>query len=254
MVEKCRVFLLAYPDNPVGRVFLNTFIEHGVPVTGIIVEEKKGKKNWARLKKKIHKDGFFTAVRRMLQVYILKLTKKNIACLAEKHGIDVYRVNKFNSKTSEELLQTLNIDLFAIVSAPILKDYVFTKAKLGCLNAHPGWLPKYRGLGGNAYAVQNGDLPGVTVHYIDAGIDTGNIIVREKLPIKSGDTIAKINDRAMARGAEIMVDVIRRIQEEKLVMPRIDESQGEMYYAMPYSEVKKLNKKLKSSEFVENLN
>jgi methionyl-tRNA formyltransferase len=254
MSKECRVFLLAYPDNPVGRVFLNTFLEQDVPVKGIIVEEKKGKKNWTRLKKKIHKDGFITAVSRMLQVYFLKLTKQNIVSLAEKQGIDVYRVNKFNSKKCSELLQTLNIDLFAIVSAPILKDYVFTKARLGCLNAHPGWLPKYRGLGGNAYAVQNGDSPGVTVHYIDEGIDTGNIIVREKLTIQPRDKIAGINDRAMARGAEIMAAVIHRIQEQKLVMPRIDESQGEMYYAMPYSAVKKLNRKLKSSEFVKNLN
>ena len=217
-------------------------------------EQKKGKKNWTRLKKKIHKDGFSTAVRRMLQVYMLKLTKQNIVSLAEKKGIDVYRVNRFNSRKCEELLKILDIDLFAIVSAPILKDYVFTKARLGCLNAHPGWLPKYRGLGGNAYAVQNGDSPGVTVHFIDAGIDTGNIIIREKLSIQPRDTIARINDRAIARGAEIMADVIHRIQKQKLVMPKIDESQGEMFYAMPYSEVKKLNRKLKSSEFVENLN
>ena len=254
MPDKLRVFLLAYPDNPVGRVFLNTFLKYKVPIAGVIVEEKKGKKNWTRLKKKIHKDGFFTAVKRMLQVYFLKMTKQNIVSLSEKNGIDVYRVNKFNSKSCEELLRTLNIDLFAIVSAPILKEYVFTKARLGCLNAHPGWLPKYRGLGGNAYAVQNGDLPGVTVHFIDAGIDTGNIIVREKLSIRPRDTIARINDRAMARGAEIMAGVIHRIKEQKLVMPKIEESQGEMYYAMPYSTVKKLNKKLKNPQCVENLN
>lgn len=254
MSEELRVFLLAYPDNPVGRVFFDTFLKHDVSVTGVIVEEKRGKKNWTRLKKKIHKDGFFTAVMRMLQVYFLKMTKQNIVCLAEKHGIDVYRVEKFNSRKCEELLKTLNIDLFAIVSAPILKDYVFTKARLGCLNAHPGWLPKYRGLGGNAYAVQNGDLPGVTVHFIDTGIDTGNIIVREKLSIKSGDTIARINDRAMARGAELMAETIHRIKKQPLVMPKVVESHGEMYYAMPYSTVKRLNKKLRNPQFVENLN
>ena len=104
MLEKCRVFLLAYPDNPVGRVFLNTFLEHGVPVTGIIIEEKKGKKNWDRLKKKIHKDGFFTAVRRMLQVYILKLTKQNIACLGEKHGIDVVIPSKDERQVDHDVI------------------------------------------------------------------------------------------------------------------------------------------------------
>ena len=64
------------------------------------------------------------------------------------------------------------------------------------------------------------------------------------------ETIAQINDRAMSRGAELMADVIRKIQENHLVMPTIGEPVGEMYYAMAYSHVKKLNKKLKSHEFI----
>jgi methionyl-tRNA formyltransferase len=251
MSKELNIYLLAYPDNPVGKVFIETFRRKNVPIKGIVVEEKKGKSNRTRLMKKVQKVGLTTALKRILQVYWLKLTKRNIVHLAEKYEIDVLRVNRFNSKKCAALLDTLDIDLFAIVSAPILKDYVFNKAKSGCLNAHPGWLPKYRGLGGNAYAVQNGDSPGVTVHFIDEGIDTGNIIVREKLSILRGDTIAKINDRAMARGAELMADVIHAISEDRLELPDISEDMGEMYYAMPFAKVKDVNKKLMNMDLIE---
>ena len=254
MKKELKIYLLAYPDNPIGKVFIETFRQKNIPIKGIIVEDKMGKSNRKRLVKKIQKDGLATALKRIYQVYWLKVTKKNIVDLARKYGIDVLKVNRFNSKKCEALLETLDIDLFAIVSAPILKDYVFNKAKLGCLNAHPGWLPKYRGLGGNAFAVQNGDSPGVTVHYIDEGIDTGNIILREKISIQRGDTIAKINDRAVARGAELMADVIHRIAEDQLEMPDISETMGEMYYAMPFAQVKAMNKKLKEMSFIKSLN
>jgi len=253
MLDDLNIYLLAYPDNPMGNFFLKTFLRKKVVVKGIIIENKKGKSNWRRLKKKIHKDGLVTATRRVLQVYWLKITKQNIVDLARKNGIAVYWLDKFNSKKCAELLETLDIDLFAIVSAPILKEYVFTKARLGCLNAHPGWLPTYRGLGGNAYAIQNGDSPAVTVHFIDAGIDAGKIIVRKKLEIQPGDTVAKINDRAIAQGAELMADAIHQIAERSLEIPTIDEPRGEMYYAMPYSSVKILNKRMRDANFVQNL-
>jgi methionyl-tRNA formyltransferase len=140
----------------------------------------------------------------------------------------------------------LEVDLLAIVSAPILKEAVFEPARLGCLNAHPGWLPKYRGLGANAYALANGDSPGISIHFIDAGVDTGRIIMREKIDIQSGDTVAKINDRAVARGAVLMARVIHQIRNNSLVLPEINEDVGKNYRSMPYAQVKKINAQLKS--------
>jgi folate-dependent phosphoribosylglycinamide formyltransferase PurN len=239
-----RIFLLAYPDNPVGRVFLKTFLKRKIPVQGIIVEEKNRKVNWDRFVKKVNKDGFFTALRRVLQVYALKYTGLNIVSLAKRNGLEVHSVGKFNSIACAALLESLDIDLLTIASAPILKEEVFKYTTVGCLNAHPGWLPKYRGLGANAYCILNGENPGVTIHFLDAGIDSGMIISREKLKIRPRDTIAKINDRAMIRGAEMMADVIHQFQEGKLEIPEIDEPQGKLYRSMAYERAKKLNKRI----------
>jgi methionyl-tRNA formyltransferase len=154
-------------------------------------------------------------------------------------------VEKFNSLQCESLLDSLNPDLLAIASAPILNDCIFSKSKYGCLNAHPGWLPKYRGLGANSCAIKNGDAPGITIHYVDSGIDTGEIIVREKIKILHRDSIAKINDRAVARGAELMADVIHWILNNQLELPIIEESVGEYCQTMSYRDVKDLNQMLK---------
>jgi methionyl-tRNA formyltransferase len=229
----------------VGHIFINTFLENKIPIAGVVVEEKKHTHNWNRLKKKIHKDGIHTALRRIGQVYMLKITKRDIASLCWRNQIPVYSVQAFNSSPCADLLSILDADILAIASAPILKKEIFSKAKKGCLNAHPGWLPKYRGLGANAYAIQAGDSPGVTIHYVDQGIDTGKIIVRETIPIQSCDTVAKINDRATVRGAQLMAQVIQDLQNGNRIIQKIKEKKGKLYYSMPFKEVKHLNKRLR---------
>jgi len=244
MSKDLKIVILAYPDNPVGNVFISTFIEKGVPVSAVIVEEEAGSSIWKRFKKKVKKDGLIGAVKRTFQVLALKIKKKRIIDYAEKAEIPLYFVYKFNSTECEVLLDELNPDLIVIASAPILKPEIFSKASIGCLNAHPGWLPRYRGIGANAYAILNGDNPGITVHFIDKGIDTGSIIVRETVSIKKGDTIAKINDRAVARGAELVVQVIEDIRENRLKILEINEPPGPVYKAMPYNLAKKVNRLL----------
>ncbi|MCJ7812265.1 hypothetical protein MUP95_02960, partial [bacterium] len=247
-----RVFLLAYPDNPVGKIFLQTFIQHRVFLSGIILEKKNLKNNWERYKKKIYKDGIAESIKRTVQVFWMKWSKSSIEDIAQKSCIPVYQVERFNSRECATLLETLHVDLLAISSAPILKENIFKKAKMGCLNAHPGILPKYRGIGANAYAIKNGDSPGITIHFIDKDIDKGRIIVQEKIKIHPKDTVQKINDRAVARGALLMSCVIHQIQEDLLILPEINEIHGEMYYPMPFSEVRKLNKKIKKMGRAEN--
>jgi methionyl-tRNA formyltransferase len=251
MKKSCRVVLLAYPDNPVGRVFLEVFRKKNVPLAGVVVETKGVGRNWKRLKKKIEKDGVKTAIGRTIKVFWLKAVRRNVVSLARRHGIPVLWVDRFNSPECAEILASLDIDLLAIASAPILKPETFQTARIGCLNAHPGWLPQYRGIGANAHALRNGDLPGVTVHFIDPGIDTGSIIVRERIPVRPQDSVAAINDRAQARGAELMADVIAQICEDRLVMPKIKEPVGEQYRAMPYAEVKRINKQIRRGAFHE---
>ena len=194
---------------------------------------------------KFRKDGFAATFSRICEMVKLKMKATRIVDLASRHGIPVYSFTDMNGQECADLLEIMHPDLLVIASAPILKPRIFEKAKLGCLNPHPGWLPKYRGVGANAYAIQQNDKPGVTIHYVDQNIDTGKIIVREHIDVLKNDTIAKINDRAMARGAELMADVIHQIRNKHVESPEINEPQGLHYRSMPYPEVKLLNRQLR---------
>jgi methionyl-tRNA formyltransferase len=245
MNDPLNIILLAYPDNPVGALFIRTFLNANLPIQGIIIEQKTNDKNLQRFIRKVRKDGLEATIRRILEMAALRLKRNRIVDVAGKHAIPVYHFEDMNSPACADLLEVLQPDLLVIVSAPILKPWIFTKAKLGCLNPHPGWLPKYRGLGANAYTVLNNEEPGVTIHYIDDGIDTGKILKRERVPVQKDDTIAKINDRAMSKGAELMVKVIQDIQAEQLQIPEIEESPGMLYRAMPYREARQINQRLR---------
>jgi folate-dependent phosphoribosylglycinamide formyltransferase PurN len=245
MNKPFNVLLLAYPDNPVGSVFINAFMKNSVPLAGVLVETKTPNTNWKRIRTKIRKDGFRQALLRIFNIWLLRSRKRNVIGLAAGNGIPVYRVDRFNSPECASLIASLDIDLLAIASAPILKDYVFEKAKIGCLNAHPGWLPRYRGVGANRAAILNEELPGICVHFVDAGIDTGRLIVRERLPLRRGDTIASINDRASARGAELMAQVIHLIRNHEMKLLEIDEPAGPCYPPGRYREIKIVNRMIR---------
>ncbi len=248
MTADLNIILLAYPDNPVGKVFLKHFIQNRINITGIIFETQSSKTAWKRLKSKIAKDGLAEALKRTMNVYVMKFFRTGLIHLAKKQGIAVFPVEKFNSRFCADLLEHLHPDLIVIVSAPVLKPYIFETAKIGCLNAHPGWLPGYRGIGANAWALQNGGSPGISVHFIDHEIDKGLILAREKVPFTKKDTVAKINDRAVSSGAEMICDQIKKIAQNHCRPLEIHEPHGPHYKAMPYKQVKKINKMIRDGE------
>jgi methionyl-tRNA formyltransferase len=241
-----RTLLLVFPDNPMGNLFLTTFLAKSVPLIGILVETKTTGTNWRRVRIKIRKDGVRSTFRRMVQMAVLKIHRRHAIGIAERYGIPVYKVKRFNSQECADCIAGLSVDLLAIASAPILKPTVFEKARIGCLNAHPGWLPRYRGVGANRAAILNGEPPGVSIHFIDADIDTGRLIIREHLPVFMGDDLAKINDRAACRGAELMAEVIHRIQDESLTLPEISEPVGPCYAAGQYRDLRTIRRNIRN--------
>lgn len=243
-----RLVLLAYPDNPVGKVFFETFQKYKLSICAVVVEEMESNENKGRLLEKIRKDGLLETLTRIVTILWMQCRHKTIVDLAQQHGVPVKKVSRFNSDHAIQLLTALKPDLLCIVSAPILKPAVFQTAATGCLNAHPGWLPAFRGIGANAHALMQGELPGVSVHFIDADIDQGALLKRERVAIKSKDTVAKINDRAVARGAEMMCESILALRQSSLESLDVSaEKMGPVYRAPAYGDVKRINRKIRHS-------
>lgn len=102
--------------------------------------------------------------------------------------------------------------------------------KYKAINYHPSLLPKYRGGSAINWAIINGETEtGVTIHYIDEGIDTGDIIIQESVPIYPGDTVASLYfDRLYPLGVRMIAQAVRLIGEGRA--PRIKQDSSQASY------------------------
>ncbi len=110
----------------------------------------------------------------------------------------------------------------------IVPKAIFDIPKYKAINYHPSLLPKYRGGSAINWAVINGETEtGVTVHYIDEGIDTGDIIIQEKVPISPEDTVASLYfEKLYPLGVRMMAEAVRMIREGKAPAIKQDNSQA----------------------------
>jgi len=145
----------------------------------------------------------------------------------------VRRVIDFNSPQSEQLLAELRPDLIVLGGARILKRPILERAKVAVLNAHPGLLPSYRGNDVVAWALHNGDPVGVTVHVVDAGIDTGPIVMTQELPVAKGESVNELKRKAEDLAATMMSQVVRDVMERgEIVALPVSGTRGPLYRAM----------------------
>ena len=112
----------------------------------------------------------------------------------------------------------------------ILPKGIIDIPKYKAINYHPSLLPKYRGGSAINWAIINGETEtGVTIHYIDAGIDTGDIIIQERVPIYPEDTVASLYfERLYPIGVRMIAETVRMIGEGKA--PRIKQDNSQASY------------------------
>jgi folate-dependent phosphoribosylglycinamide formyltransferase PurN len=146
----------------------------------------------------------------------------------------VYTVDDFNGQECEQLLKEFEPDLVILGGTGIIRKNIIDIPKIGILNAHPGLLPKYRGVDVIPWAIYHGNPVGVTVHFVDEGIDTGAIVVQEVIEITESDTIESLGKKADRLAGELMAETVLRIAngEHIKVIPQSRED-GEQYYRMP---------------------
>ncbi|MFC1846846.1 formyl transferase [Chloroflexota bacterium] len=162
---------------------------------------------------------------------------------------EIYSITDFNGSQCENLLKRLKPDLILLGYSPILKDNIIKIPAKGILNAHPGLLPKYRGTNIEGWAILNGDPLGVTVHFVDRGIDTGPILSQRVVELKAGDTYKKIEKRMNLVSGELMAEtVLKIINGEELIAVPQQLTEGKLYHRMPADLRRQAFAKLKSNE------
>lgn len=139
-----------------------------------------------------------------------KLTPSPVKALAQEHGIPVYQPVNFKNADDVAQLQALNADLMVVVAyGLILPQVVLDIPRLGCINSHASLLPRWRGAAPIQRAVEAGDADsGVTVMQMEAGLDTGPMLLKVSTPIAAEDTGGSLHDRLASLGPQAVIQAI----------------------------------------------
>jgi len=143
---------------------------------------------------------------------ILKSTP--VGQFAKENRIKLFEPDNLNAIDFQSKLNNLEADIFLVVAYRILPEKIIGIPKHGAINLHVSLLPKYRGAAPIQWALMNGDTEtGVTVFKLNKKVDTGDILFQKKFPIYADDNMLTLGTRLCNSGAEIMIDVIGKIEE-----------------------------------------
>ena len=145
----------------------------------------------------------------------MKLLPTPVKEYALTKDIPVYQPAKMRDGEAIGILKRIQPDLIVVAAyGKILPVDILELPRLGCINVHSSLLPKYRGAAPINWAILNGeDESGVTIMYMAEGLDTGDIIARETTPISLEDTAESLHDRLADMGAELVVKVVKALEE-----------------------------------------
>lgn len=161
-----------------------------------------------------------------------ELTAPPVKMLALSQGLPVYQPVKIRHRKWVELLQELSPDLILVTAfGQILSEQILSIPKYGCINMHASLLPRYRGAAPIQWAIVNGEtMTGVTTMMMDKGVDTGDMILQQKVPILDSDTETTMYQKLGREGARLLAGTVRLLQEQK-TLPRTPQDPQEATYA-----------------------
>lgn len=140
------------------------------------------------------------------------LTPPPVKVLALSHQIPVIQPERLKDPQARVQLEEWQPDLIVVAAfGQILRQWVLDLPRYGCINVHGSLLPRWRGASPIQAAILHGDpQTGVTIMRMDAGIDTGDILVKQSMPIEPDDTTTTLSARMAEMGANLLVEMLPR--------------------------------------------
>ena len=184
----------------------------------------------------------------------MKLISSPVKQFAESKGLKVLQPVKVkNNVEFLEEIKNINPDVICVVAyGKILPKDLLDIPKYGSINVHGSLLPKYRGAAPIQWAVLNGDkTTGITTMFMNEGMDTGDMILKEEVEIGDDETTGELWDRLSQVGAKLLVETLKLIESGNA--PR--EKQGDDFTLAPMlnKEMAKIDWENKSAEEIKNL-
>ncbi len=229
-----RVAIIYNEANLEAQLVLEDMLSHDICPVGLISQKKiPYSRNYISL--------FFNPVR-VLKGLLNRM--RNILCptnspqeeikiseMARKHNLTIHYVENINSKETASLLREIvKPNLLILAGAPIIRQHILDIPTIGTLNAHPGYLPLFRGMDVVRWTIIEKGPLAVTLHFVDDGVDTGPILVREPIPFYLGDNIDILRKRATYIAAKLIVKGLKMISRDKYETIPQTRAEGRQYY------------------------
>lgn len=143
----------------------------------------------------------------------MQLMPSPVKQVAFAHGIPVDQPEKLRTDAQQATLRAVNAEILVVAAyGLILPQAVLDLPRHGCVNIHASLLPRWRGAAPIHRAIEAGDSEtGITIMQMDAGLDTGDMLLKRAIPIAPDDTTASLHDKLAALGGEMIVDALHRI-------------------------------------------
>ncbi len=158
----------------------------------------------------------------------LKLTPSAVAVAATELGFAIAKPPSLKNPTIQDTLRSLNADVMIVAAyGLLLPQAVLDMPRFGCLNIHGSLLPRWRGAAPIQRAIEAGDVEtGIAIMQMDAGLDTGAVLLERRLPITADDTSATLFVKLAELGAEALCQALARYPA---ITPQPQASAGATY-------------------------
>ena len=157
-----------------------------------------------------------------------KLFPSPIKSLALARKTPIFQPEKINDRASLEVMQSFHPEVIVVVAyGQILSPSILTIPQRGCVNVHASLLPRYRGAAPIPWALLTGEArTGVTTMLMDAGMDTGPILLTAETPIHEEDTAGTLHDRLSRMGADLLLPTLSGLENGEISPRAQDPSQA----------------------------
>lgn len=184
----------------------------------------------------------------------MKMVSSPVKEFAISKNLKIYQPEKVrNNVEFIEEIKALQPDVICVVAyGKILPKEILDIPRLGCINVHGSLLPKYRGAAPIQWAVINGEkITGITTMYMDVGMDTGDMILKEEVNIGEDETTGELWNKLSEVGAKLLVKTLNQIEDGNA--PRLPQGEDFSMAPMLNKEMSKINWNSQSAQEIKNL-
>lgn len=160
------------------------------------------------------------------------MRRPQVAAAAANLGLEVRPASELRSSLFPDLIRNLEVDLLLnIHSLVVLAPDIIRAPRIGSFNLHPGPLPRFAGLNAPSWAIYEGQTAhGVTLHWMDAGIDTGAIAYDASFPIEDSDTGLSLTAKCVRHGVPLVLRLVADATRDSRSIPAVAQDKSSRRY------------------------